>query len=132
MLYPAGPEPRDIWVFGRRASLRFDPALDRPIAQNQISPSFRNFEGCSSVVDEQGTLQFYTNGETVDNRLGKIMPNGTALGGSTSASQGALAVRAVNNAKLYYLFTQGDKESNLQAGLRYSLIDMRLDNGLGP
>ncbi len=59
------------------------------------------------------------------------MPNGQLQGGDLSAAQGTLLVPDPGSAARYYLFSVDAVENNLAAGFRYSVVDMRLNNGLG-
>ncbi|MFC6225838.1 hypothetical protein ACFP2F_21515 [Hymenobacter artigasi] len=59
------------------------------------------------------------------------MPNSFPLGGNESASEGALALFAPGQPNLVYLFTTDAKEKSLNNSLRYSVVDLRLRNGLG-
>ncbi|GAB2952570.1 hypothetical protein GCM10027048_17160 [Hymenobacter coalescens] len=88
------------------------------------------YEACVSPSDAAGNLLFYANSEKVWNRNHAIMPNGSGLNGHTSASQMAYAPRPGTTGQ-YYLFTVDAMESQLQNGLRYSLVDMSLQGGLG-
>jgi hypothetical protein len=60
------------------------------------------------------------------------MPNGKGLLGHESSSQTALIVPMHWNKYLYYLFTIDDGAINKgKNGLRYSIVDMRLNGGKG-
>ena len=59
------------------------------------------------------------------------MANGTGLLGSYSATQGSLIVQRPGDCDLFYVFTQDGKEHGFADGLRYHLVDMSLQNGLG-
>ncbi|MCB2407939.1 gliding motility-associated C-terminal domain-containing protein [Hymenobacter lucidus] len=118
----------DVWCFGLRAGLKFQKGSAVP---TYLVSAIESFEACASVADASGNLLFYTDATSVWTRQHTLMANGTALGGSTSSSQGALIVRAVDSSQEYYIFTLDDKEHNLKAGLRYSLLHMGLQNGMG-
>lgn len=86
-------------------------------------------EGCASVCDSTGKFLFYTNGNKVWDSLGAIMPNGAALPGYSSATQGALIVPKPGDYKKYYVFTL-----NYGGGfqkLHCNLVNMNLQGGLG-
>ena len=62
------------------------------------------------------------------------MQNGSGLLGNSSSSQAALIVPFPNDPNLYYLFVSignGTTSAAGPAGITYSIIDMRLDGGLG-
>ncbi|TPG35403.1 PKD domain-containing protein [Flavobacterium pectinovorum] len=87
------------------------------------------FEGCSTISDSTGKLLFYTDGITVWDKNHQIMPNGNGLKGDTSTTQSAIIVPKPNSTTIYYIFTcaaQADVN-----GLRYSVLDMTLNSGLG-
>ena len=118
-----------VWYFGRHAALKFAPGQTAP---TPLGTNFMNtFEACASVTDAQGNVLFYSDAERIWNSANTVMPNGTDLGGNSSASQGVLAVPAVGSTQQYYVFTVDAKENNLLNSLRYSIVDMRLAGGLG-
>ncbi|MEO5998361.1 MAG: gliding motility-associated C-terminal domain-containing protein [Chitinophagaceae bacterium] len=113
------------WFFGKNAALNFGSGA--PVftpGSALVSPA-----GCSSISDNQGNLLFYSNGVTVWNRNHQPMPNGTGLDGDAGATQSVLITFHPGNANLYYVFTM-DKAGGAN-GLRYSLVDMSLNGGLG-
>lgn len=131
----------NIWYFGERAGLDFNSGSPVALTNSQMSSR----EGCAVMNDKiTGSLLFYTNGgpgpnqlqDTVGaiwNRNHQIMPNGDldSAGGCMSSAQGALIVPNPANADQYYLFTLDCAENFFVSGLRYSIIDMTLDGGLG-
>ncbi|ARN79078.1 hypothetical protein BST97_14365 [Nonlabens spongiae] len=115
----------NIWYFGQNAGLDFNGGVPVPIDDGQLNTN----EGCSSISDENGDLLFYSDGITVWDRNHLPMPNGSNLLGSPSATQSGLIVPLPNSTTIYYIFTL-DNVAN-DNGLRYSVIDMSLNNGLG-
>jgi hypothetical protein len=118
---------QSLWYFGQQAGLSF------PVGGGTPSPllngKMTTYEGSAVATNAQGQLLFYTNGENVFNRQHTIMPNGRQLTGSSASTQSALIVPDPGSGNVFYLFTvgaQGGKE-----GLRYSVVDMTRDNGLG-
>src|SRR6202007_1281951 len=73
----------------------------------------------------------YTGG--VWNRNHQLMPNGvmTGRGGCNSSAQAALIVPQPRSTSVYYLFTTDCMENNAVGGLRYNIVDMNADGGLG-
>lgn len=130
----------NIWYFGVNAGLNFNtnpptPLLDLP------SGNFSS-EGSSTISDANGNLLFYSNGEKVWNKMHQIMLNGDELAGHNSSSQSSAIIpcpgtynSAENRFDKYFLVTLDDYTANLNAiddkGVRFSEIDMTLDNGLG-
>lgn len=86
-------------------------------------------EGCAAISDKNtGQLLFYSDGNTVYNRLDNIMQNGSGLLGNVSSTQSTLIVPVPCDSSKYYLFSTYDNGS---VGTYYSIIDMTLDGGLG-
>ncbi len=118
------------WRFGRSGGINFNTNPPSDVAGSEISTP----EGSASVADRNtGALLFYTDGIKVWNANNQIMPNGTGLLGGTSSLQSsttaALIVPKPESSNLYYIVTIDEQSSN--NGVRYSLVDMTLDNGLG-
>ena len=116
------------WRFGTTGAIDF----------NTVPPSFvtgavlSTFEGSASVADRiTGALLFYTDGVTVWNANNQVMPNGTGLlGGVTlSSTTAAVIVPKPGSNSLFYIVTI-DEQFNGN-GVRYSVVDMTLNGGLG-
>jgi hypothetical protein len=98
----------------------------------------------ASINRTNGELLFYSNGKQVANRNHDIMPNGDSLynyqsqwdlyfTGNTTP-QGALILPFPGDTNLFYLFHVSHNYSGILTPpqhLFYSVIDMRLNNGLG-
>lgn len=132
-----GQKQGNIWFFGEGAGLDFNGSAPTPISGGQIygnpqGPMDHLYnEGCATISDSSGNLLFYSNGEKVWNRNHQIMPNGDGLYGHYSATHAAYIVPKPLSDSLFYLFTLDGMQRNLQYGLRYSIINMCLDGGLG-
>jgi len=134
-----GQGENNVWVFGNQTGLNFNntpPTL--------VTSSIETFEGAASICDAAGNLLFYSNSDKVWDRTHTPMPNGTGLIGNGfgyaggpiggSSEQGVSIVRATDNPDRYYLFTLDCAEqigSQTNGKLRYSIIDMSLNGGLG-
>lgn len=115
----------NIWYFGEHAGLDFNGGVPVPITNNVMD----QFEGCSTISTSTGNLLFFTDGMTVWNQNHQAMPNGDSLAGHNSSSQSALIVPIPGDESRHYIFTADDfSESD---GIRFSIVDMTLDNGLG-
>jgi len=115
------------WHFGLQAAVSF--ANGAPMVQ---PTSMRTFEAASSVSDAAGQLLFYSNGEKVWNRNHALMPNGVTISSTgVSSTQGVLIVPHPGDLNRYYVFLTDDMENQLAQGLRYTVVDMSLANGLG-
>lgn len=112
------------WYFGKNAGLNFNSGSPTVIYDGQLSTE----EGCSSISTPFGELLFYTDGMNVYDKSHQIMPNGTGLYGNISSTQSSIIIPKPGSSSIYYIFTV----PNLGTGaLRYSEVDMELNNGLG-
>lgn len=99
--------------------------------------SIQASEGSASVADRNtGELLFYTDGVTVWNALDSVMQNGTGLRGGSAAllssTTAAVIVPKPGSDNLYYIVTVDEGASGTgSGGVRYNLVDMTLDGGLG-
>lgn len=147
------------WYFGQNAGLQFDAGTGTvtAITDGQIN----TLEGCTSISDTSGNLQFYTDGQTVWNQNHQVMSNGnyqagTGLLGDPSSTSSGLIVPKPQSDTEYYIFTVDEPHHNnasaypnqffgtydsggsvpeqddgFNNGLAYSLVDMTLNTGLG-
>jgi len=115
------------WYFGRHAGLGFHNGYPEAMTGSIVTS-----EGCATISDKDGNLQFYTDGITVYNWSHQIMQNGTDLFGDPSSTQSGVIVPVPNNPDLYYIFTVSNLDKKgLGAGFCYSTVNMQLDNGQG-
>lgn len=116
------------WFFGDGAGIQFNP-------DGTITPTTGNLntdEGCTSISDANGLLLFYTDGITVFDRNGNVMPNGTGLKGNPSSTQSALIVPKPQDPNIYYIFTVDTFfQNNPDEGFHFYEVDMTLNSGLG-
>jgi len=120
----------NFWVYGYQAGINFNtnpPSYEGGFA---IQAS----EGAASVADPiTGELLFYTDGVTVWNANNNPMPNGTGLLGSSSgelsSTTAAVICEKPGSPNQYYLITVDEQFSN--GGVRYNVVDMTLNGGLG-
>ncbi|MFK7972426.1 MAG: gliding motility-associated C-terminal domain-containing protein [Bacteroidia bacterium] len=126
-----------VWALEDSLLLDFKPASSRALAQGKLFgvnpnvPFQSRLESSVSLTDEFGDLLFYTNGNTVWDKQHNPMPDGQGLLGSVSTQHGVVAFQDPGSAHQYYIFTQDAYENQFSRGVRYSLIDMHLNNGLG-
>jgi len=113
------------WYFGNKAGVTFNNGSPLPLSGGKIE----TYEGCSTISDNNGNLMFYTDGVSVWNKNHDIMLNGTNLFGDISSTQSAIIVPKPLSNNIFYIFTVDDKAG--ENGLRYSEVDITLDNGLG-
>lgn len=115
----------NIWYFGEYAGVSFESGKAVAINNSVLSTD----EGCSVICDREGNLLFYTDGISVWNKMHKIMPNGAGLKGNPSSTQSGVVIPYPNQAKKYILFTVTQTAG--EDGVRYSIVDMTLNEGLG-
>ncbi len=123
-----GQRENSNWFFGINAAINF-PVTGVPAAV--AGSAMNTYEATTTVSDAAGQLLFYSNSENIWNRNNQVMPNGSNLGGHQSASQGVIAVQSLTNAQQYYVFVVDGAENQLVGGLKYSLVDMTQQGGLG-
>jgi len=127
----------NIWYFGEGVGLDFSTTEPTVLTDGQIFANPQNFgeatinEGSSVISSDEGELLFYTNGEQVWNREHGIMPNGSDLMGMYSSTQSSLIIPKPGSDSLFYVFTTDGLERDLEDGMRYSIVNMCLDDGLG-
>lgn len=128
-----------IWYFGNYAGLDFNSGSPIALTNGKLNTA----EGCTTISDKNGNLLFYTDGSIVYDKSHQVMPNGYGLLGHNSSTQSAIIVPHPNNLNLYYIFTVDQPnpknvDDNLlndedppNNGLNYTLVDLRLNKGLG-
>ena len=117
------------WYFGYGAAMQFDLVENSVTSVNGGALSTN--EGCASISDVFGNLQFYTDGTTVWDRNNNVMINGSGLFGDSSSTQSAIIVPKPNDDNLFYVFTVDNAVDGSNFGLNYSIVDMSLNGGLG-
>ncbi|RAK69648.1 T9SS type A sorting domain-containing protein [Hymenobacter edaphi] len=115
------------WYFGTQAGLHFSGGSPSPLTNGQ----FVSYEGCASISNGAGVLQAYSNGINVWNRNHQVMPNGAGMGGHESASQCSLFLPYPGDPTKFVFLMVDAIDNNLIYGLRYSVLDMTLQSGLG-
>jgi len=115
----------DNWFFGYQRGLNFGAGY--PVAL--VDTTFRRSEGGSTLSNPEGVLMLSCDGEVIWDRSRLRMPNGQDLLGGRSASNAALCIPLPGSEHLVYVITSDSQFST--DGLRYSVVDMRLRNGLG-
>ena len=125
----------NIWYFGNHAGLDFNSGVPIPITNGQTSFStcINENEGSSVISDDNGSLLFYSDGQTIWNKNHQIMPNGNGLLGNPSSTQSSIIVPLPLNNRYFYIFTTDAFTcgSDLGNGFRYSVIDICSDNQNG-
>ena len=113
------------WYFGNQAGLDFNTSPPTALTNGSMSA----FEGCATISDVNGVLQFYTNGSNVWDKTHTPMPSGVGLNGDGAATQTAIIVPKPATPGIYYIFTVDTNGG--PRGLCYSEVDMSLNGGNG-
>ena len=126
----------NIWYFGDHAGLDFSSGspvfLNNGQTYNVSCPQNCHSEGSSVICDSSGALLFYCNGSKIWNRNHQVMPNGDSLLSNPSSTQGSIIVPQPGSSRYFYVFTADDFYlDNLEYGVRYSIVDICLNGGLG-
>lgn len=118
------------WRFGQNSAVDFNTMPP----ENPPGCALQTPEGSASVADRlTDALLFYTDGVTVWNADNQPMPNGTGLLGGTpallSSTTAAVIIPKPFTPGIFYIVTIDEQSSN--NGVRYSVVDMSLQGGLG-
>ncbi|NUM49713.1 MAG: T9SS type A sorting domain-containing protein [Flavobacteriales bacterium] len=114
------------WYFGGGAGINFNGGSATAVTDGQMYV----YAGCATMSDTLGNLLMYTDGQTVWNKNHQIMPNGTGLLGDGTPVQSSIIIPKPLDDNHYYIFTCAGYDGNPN-GIRYSIVDMTLNNGLG-
>ncbi len=119
-------KPANLWYFGYNAGVNFNTEPPTVITNSLVHRD----DASAVATDGNGRLLFYTDGTTVWNRNNQVMTNGTGLTG-TNSSGTCLIMPHPGNPALYYIFTVGSTDYLSSMGLWYTIVDMRLNYGMG-
>ncbi|MGB4972466.1 MAG: PKD domain-containing protein, partial [Cyclobacteriaceae bacterium] len=125
--YELQEQRANIWYFGNRAGIDFNPLPSPPIALDDSAMDAP--EGTSTISDRNGKVIFYTDGDKVYDRTHAEIATG--IGGDPLSAQAALIVPVPNDETLYYIFTTQAIDGTSANELRYSLFDIKPNGGLG-
>lgn len=114
------------WYFGTKVGLNFNTTPPQVLTNGNAN----SVEGCSTMSDWNGNLLFYTNGLKIVNKQHAIMQNGDGLLGDLSSTSNTVIVPQSGNDSIYYVFTIGSTNQGTK-GLRYSIVDIKMNGGLG-
>ena len=121
----------NIWYFGYRAGLDFNSGS--PVALTNAPSTFGTWGYSFAVSDSLGNFMFSVDNAYIYNRNQQVMPNGSLIG-TNGNLQPSFVVKNPGDDSIYYLFTMDEmvwSGNPDPKGLRYSVIDMNLDGGLG-
>lgn len=124
------------WYTGYEVGMDFSTSPPTPVYNGKTN----SVESTSVMSDACGNLLFYTDGYQVWSSDHTIMQDGIGIGTGcfveldvdyTSTTQGVMITPAPGQCDQYYIFTTGCAELGLTGGLRYSIVDMGENGGLG-
>lgn len=123
----------NIWYFGDGAGIDFneEDGLDPPPRSITTRHGMNAPAGTSTISDVNGDVLLYSNGSRVWNRDNDVMPNGTEIGGDSTSNQAVIIIPFEGDETLYYLFTTQKVYGENTFELKYSVVDMKEDNGRG-
>jgi gliding motility-associated-like protein len=130
--YDSLDQRANIWYFGKNAGIDFNPLPKDPAVA--ITGPLNTPEGCSVISDRNGQVIFSTDGQNIfDKNNANItpLPNPPGLGGEPGSTQSALIIPVPGDETLYYIFTTKEVHGTYTYELRYSLFDLKLNNGNG-
>ena len=119
-----------LWYFGYRAGLDFrgGSAVGTPGFDHQS-------EGTATLCDHRtGRMLMHTDGDTVWNRNGRVMPGGAGIASPAiiSSTQGATIIPMPGDSTKFYIVSIDAGEYNGGTSVAtWSIVDMELDGGLG-
>jgi PKD repeat protein len=117
-----------VGIFGNGVGLDFNVSPPKVfLTTNSLDP-FESEEGSATISDRNGNLLFYTNGVNAWDKNHRLMRGNNLLGFGTSTSTTQIIVVPLPKDPFrYYIFTPQYQGRDL----KYSMVDMRLNNGLG-
>lgn len=123
------------WVFGDSIGLNF--STGEPVFFE--TGIYESSEACATMSDAEGNLLFYTNGNKVWDKNNNIMANGEdlAIGQyysvyGSSITQGVLVAPFPGTDSLFYIIYLSRNDGWVSTyGLKYSVVNMKLNGGLG-
>jgi len=155
-----GQNENSTWIFGQNKWF-FDSVQSNGFIDTTFGSNYIIYGTASISNKNDGTLLFYSNGITIFDKNGNIMQNGNQLFGTPSngsileefyttaglcggnkTQQPVIIVPNPNDGNLYYVIstvnttymnycTQGFPDTFYNLGLRYAIVDISLNNGLG-
>lgn len=130
--YQVQDQRANIWHFGQNAGLDFNPWNTNPPVP--IEGPVNSPEGVATISDRNGQVIFSTDGLHIYDKDGNDItpdPNPPGLGGEPTATQSVLIMPVPGDETLYYIFTTQEIYGTGTYELRYSLFDLKLNDGNG-
>ena len=127
--YDSLDQRANIWYFGQNAGIDFNPLPDNPAIP--IDGPLNTPEGTSVISDRNGQVIFSTDGYNIFDKLGQDITPAGGIGGNNTSTQSALIIPVPGDETLYYIFTTNEIYGTGTYEVRYSLFDLKLNNGVG-
>jgi gliding motility-associated-like protein len=129
--YDSLDQRANIWYFGKNAGIDFNPLPNDPAVA--ITGPLNTPEGCSVICDRNGQVIFSTDGQRIYDKddVEIIIPVPPGLGGEPGSTQSAIIIPVPNDETLFYIFTTQEVHGTYTYECRYSLFDLKLNNGKG-
>ncbi|MFZ6011645.1 MAG: PKD domain-containing protein, partial [Bacteroidota bacterium] len=130
--YDSLDQRANIWYFGQNAGIDFNPLPNDPAVA--ISGPLNTPEGCAVICDRNGQVIFSTDGERIYDKDDVDItpaPVPPGLGGNPTSTQSALIMPVPGDETLFYIFTTQEIHGTNTYELRYSLFDLKQNNGQG-
>ncbi|MEI6899016.1 MAG: hypothetical protein WCL00_04000, partial [Bacteroidota bacterium] len=130
---PRSQKQADIWYFGDKSGIDFRSGTAIPLTDQNVMTSFKS---SGIICDSVGNLLLLTDGKRVWNKNLALMDHANSLEGDLGVTQPCIIVPLPDNPDRYYIFTidvMAFKPDNSYTtnGLKYTVIDMTMYNGLG-
>jgi gliding motility-associated-like protein len=117
------------WLLHEDIHINF--ASGSTLASHQLHHIPRSCENSIVVCDEEGSLLFYTYGESLWDKNHQVIRNGEDLGGNKSTTQGSAVVQFEDNPLKYHIFALESIGTGDGSSLYHSILDLAANNGLG-
>lgn len=127
--YDSLDQRANIWYFGQNAGIDFNPLPEEPAVA--ITGPLSTPEGASVISDRNGQVIFSTDGYHIYNKLNEDITPPDGIGGDNTSTQSALIIPVPGDETLYYIFTTNEIYGTGTYEVRYSLFDLKLNNGVG-
>ncbi len=116
------------WYFGEMAGLDFNNNPPTALVDDNLMDSP---EGCATISDTDGSLLFYTNGQTIWNKEHQVMVNGDSIGGDSTAAQAAMILPFTDDETMFYVFSTEEVYGDFDYRVLLSIVDIKDDTARG-
>lgn len=127
------------WHFGYNSGLNFNSVSNVAASDGTVVPDMpeaivgflNTSEGCFAASTYDGAPLFSSDGSTVYDKNGDVMMGGTGLLGGSSSTQSGIAIPKPGSTTEYYVVTVPADYTTNPNGIRYSIVDISKNGGLG-